>query len=67
MARGGTRHGYSRSYRTVTRQQYLERIEALGRRAIVTGRLNTFPRMEYMVHEPILELFGCGNLRKYDL
>ena len=65
MARGGTRHGSSRSYRPVTRQQYLERIEARGRRAIVTGRWNTFPRMEYMVHEPILGLFGCTNLRKF--
>ena len=67
MARGGTRHGSSSIVRCESRDAYMRRMHARRRRAVITGRRNVYPEMTYMVHEPILTLFGCHNLRKCSL
>lgn len=65
MARGGTRNGSTRIIRAESQAAYLRRMKARQDRALVTGRLNTFPRMEYQVHSPLLPLFGCQDLSEF--
>ena len=64
MAKGGTRSGGSKLVRLETRQAYLDRMRARQSRALITGRLNTYVGMDYLVHQPLLQLFGCQDLRK---
>ena len=62
MAHGKRRRPGSFAIRVESRDGYLRRMEARQSRALVTGRLNTYLRMEYFVLPPILEMFGCANL-----
>ena len=62
MARGGSRNGTTHSYYVMSQQGYLRRASARDRRALVTGRRNCYPRMEYQIHPPLLQLFGCQEL-----
>ena len=64
MARGGNRHGSSVIIRSESREAYLRRIHARQQRAIITGRRNVYPEMIYQVHQPMVQLFGCPNLRE---
>ena len=64
MARGKTRSGGSYMMHVESQAAYLRRMKARQDRALVTGRMNTFPRMEYQVHSPLLGLFGCADLSK---
>ena len=64
MARGGTRSGGTGLVRYESRQAYVRRMQARQSRALITGRMNVYPRMEYGVHPPLLELFGCQSLSK---
>lgn len=54
----------SRSYPVESYQGYRLRHDARDRRALVTGRQNCYPRMEYNVHAPMFQLFGCQDLSK---
>ena len=62
MAHGRRRRPGSYSIRVETREGYMRRMEARQSRALVTGRLNTYLRMEYFVLPPILPMFGCNSL-----
>ena len=65
MTRGRKGRPGSYNIRVETRDDYLRRIAARQSRALISGRLNTFPRMEYWILPPILGLFGCTSLSEY--
>ena len=64
MGHGKRRRPGSYSIRVETREGYMRRMQARQSRALITGRLNTYLRMEYFVLPPILDMFGCANLGK---
>ena len=51
--------------RTPSHQEHIDRAHQRQLRGHITGLNRVFPRMDYLVHSPCLELFGNPNLSKF--